>query len=92
MFISNCLEKVADCGTREFTDQKREEMQVSDFIRCWLEGSPVQSNVDNHNSDHGSVLYLKDWHFVKVILHSSFSPLINDNDLVKKKKRLLIND
>ncbi|KAK4257042.1 hypothetical protein QN277_006686 [Acacia crassicarpa] len=58
--------QVADCGTREFTDQKREEMRVSDFISRWLEGSPVQPNTENHDSNgHGSVLYLKDWHFVK---------------------------
>ncbi|XP_021592576.1 2-oxoglutarate and iron-dependent oxygenase JMJD4 isoform X2 [Manihot esculenta] len=45
--------QVADCGTREFTDQKRVEMTVSEFIEHWVEGS---SN---------SLLYLKDWHFVK---------------------------
>ncbi|XP_021650393.2 arginine-specific demethylase JMJ20 isoform X2 [Hevea brasiliensis] len=45
--------KVADCGTREFTDQKRVEMTVSEFIDHWVEG--------NSNS----LLYLKDWHFVK---------------------------
>lgn len=58
--------QVADCGTREFTDQKREEMRVSDFIMRWLERYPVQPNTENQTSnDHCSVLYLKDWHFVK---------------------------
>ncbi|KAK8521440.1 hypothetical protein V6N12_005344 [Hibiscus sabdariffa] len=45
--------QVADCDTREFTDQKRIEMSVSEFINHWLQGSKE------------SVLYLKDWHFVK---------------------------
>ncbi|KAJ4840185.1 hypothetical protein Tsubulata_002933 [Turnera subulata] len=46
--------QVADCGTREFTDQKRVEMTVLEFIDRWFDGG-------NGNS----VLYLKDWHFVK---------------------------
>ncbi|XP_015947196.2 arginine-specific demethylase JMJ20, partial [Arachis duranensis] len=54
--------QVADCDKREFTDQKREEMLVSEFIgRCLqdVEGSAVQC------SNSHSVPYLKDWHFVK---------------------------
>lgn len=62
--------KVADCDTRDFTDQKREEMLVSDFIgRCLqIEGSAVQCNSEiGTSNDHSvSVPYLKDWHFVKV--------------------------
>ena len=60
--------KVADCDTREFTDQKREEMLVSDFIpRCLQIGdSAVQCSNENHASNGHSVPYLKDWHFVKV--------------------------
>ncbi|MED6211174.1 hypothetical protein PIB30_071164 [Stylosanthes scabra] len=60
--------QVADCDTREFTDQKREEMLVSDFIgRCFqdVEGSAVQSSNGNSSSNSHSVPYLKDWHFVK---------------------------
>ncbi|KAE9604338.1 putative transcription factor & chromatin remodeling &Metalloenzymes JmjC family [Lupinus albus] len=59
--------QVADCDTREFTDQKREEMSVSDFIEHCLrvEGSAVQCNNENHTSNDHSVPYLKDWHFVK---------------------------
>lgn len=61
--------QVADCDTRDFTDQKREEMLVSDFIgRCFqVEDSAVQCNNENDKSDGQSVsvLYLKDWHFVK---------------------------
>ncbi|XP_019243640.1 PREDICTED: jmjC domain-containing protein 4 isoform X2 [Nicotiana attenuata] len=58
--------QVADCGTREFTDQKRIEMTVSEFVDHWLH----LSSADNgDNSDSGvagrSLLYLKDWHFVK---------------------------
>lgn len=73
--IDICHIKVADCGTREFTDQKREEMSVSDFIGRWLEGSPAQCNTENYTSNgQCSVLYLKDWHFVKVSVQDS--PLI----------------
>ncbi|WVZ18359.1 hypothetical protein V8G54_005681 [Vigna mungo] len=62
--------QVADCDTREFTDQKREEMLVSDFIaRCLLqeEASAVQCNNETCSSNGASVSvpYLKDWHFVK---------------------------
>ncbi|KAL2340930.1 hypothetical protein Fmac_008870 [Flemingia macrophylla] len=61
--------QVADCDTREFTDQKRGEMLVSDFIGCCLqrEVSAVQCN-DETGTNKGSsvsVPYLKDWHFVK---------------------------
>ncbi|KAL7105939.1 hypothetical protein ACP275_07G078900 [Erythranthe tilingii] len=48
--------QVADCATREFTDQKRLEMSVSEFIDRWLTDS---------SSDEQSLLYLKDWHFSK---------------------------
>ncbi|XP_060204601.1 arginine-specific demethylase JMJ20 isoform X1 [Lycium barbarum] len=52
--------QVADCGTREFTDQKRIEMTVSEFVDRWLR---VSSDDNGDNSE--SLLYLKDWHFVK---------------------------
>lgn len=52
--------QVADCDTREFTDQKRIEMSVSEFVNHWLQGSK-----GNHDVNGKSVLYLKDWHFVK---------------------------
>lgn len=45
-----CRRKVADCDTREFTDQKREEMLVSDFVaRCLL------CNDGNRSSNAASV-------------------------------------
>jgi hypothetical protein len=47
--------QVADCDTREFTDQKRLEMSVTEFVEQWT----------NKDSIEESVLYLKDWHFVK---------------------------
>ncbi|MBA0773780.1 hypothetical protein Gotri_009033 [Gossypium trilobum] len=52
--------QVADCDTREFTDQKRIEMSVSEFVNHWLQGSK-----ENHDVNGKSVLYLKDWHIVK---------------------------
>ncbi|ESW10032.1 hypothetical protein PHAVU_009G175900 [Phaseolus vulgaris] len=62
--------QVADCDTREFTDQKREEMLVSDFIARFVhlgEASAVQCNDETCASNGASVSvpYLKDWHFVK---------------------------
>ncbi|KAL0341455.1 UNVERIFIED_CONTAM: 2-oxoglutarate and iron-dependent oxygenase JMJD4 [Sesamum calycinum] len=53
--------QVADCGTREFTDQKRIAMSVSEFVDRWLK---LWSS-DNVGADGNSLLYLKDWHFVK---------------------------
>ncbi|XP_059303973.1 arginine-specific demethylase JMJ20 isoform X2 [Lycium ferocissimum] len=52
--------QVADCGTREFTDQKRIEMTVSEFVDRWLRVSS-----DDNGDKSESLLYLKDWHFVK---------------------------
>ena len=42
-------------------------MSVSDFVKHWLENS-TQENSDGANKEASglSVLYLKDWHFVKV--------------------------
>lgn len=57
--------KVADCGTQELTDQKRIEMTVSEFVERWIQDS-IQEG------DKESVLYLKDWHFVKVQIRTSF--------------------
>ncbi|KAK7835162.1 jmjc domain-containing protein 4 [Quercus suber] len=64
--FGNSRVQVADCGTREFTDQKRVEMSVSEFVDHWLENS-VQEHCrasKDHSNGH-PVLYLKDWHFVK---------------------------
>ncbi|KAL3824869.1 hypothetical protein ACJIZ3_020898 [Penstemon smallii] len=54
--FGSSIVQVAECGTREFTDQKRVEMSVSEFTDRWLEDS---------GSDDSQLLYLKDWHFVK---------------------------
>ncbi|KAJ9677820.1 hypothetical protein PVL29_022666 [Vitis rotundifolia] len=57
--------QVADCGTREFTDQKRMEMSVAEFIDHWLKDS-ANCHVNATTNEHGKpLLYLKDWHFVK---------------------------
>ncbi|GMH21500.1 hypothetical protein Nepgr_023342 [Nepenthes gracilis] len=58
--------QVADCGYREFTDQKREEMSVSEFINHWLaQSAGNHSTVVTEKYDGKSLLYLKDWHFMK---------------------------
>ncbi|KAL9434168.1 hypothetical protein AB3S75_028909 [Citrus x aurantiifolia] len=58
--------QVADCGIREFTDQKRVEMSVSEFVKNWLENSIMEnSNASTNEANDKSVLYLKDWHFAK---------------------------
>lgn len=58
--------QVADCSSREFTDQKRVEMSVSEFIDQWCK-EPIQEHglTSNNGLTDKSVLYLKDWHFVK---------------------------
>ncbi|CAA6673091.1 unnamed protein product [Spirodela intermedia] len=48
---------VADCSRREFTDQNRTEMSVSEFMDYCKN--------TNLNEDSQPLLYLKDWHFVK---------------------------
>ncbi|KAF0918996.1 hypothetical protein E2562_027632 [Oryza meyeriana var. granulata] len=50
--------QVADCSSWEFSDQKRLEMSMREFVDHWVGSS------SNGNSG-GSLLYLKDWHFVK---------------------------
>ncbi|GAB2269809.1 Arginine-specific demethylase jmj20 [Dionaea muscipula] len=57
--------QVADCGSREFTDQKRVEMSVSEFIAHWLD-SHAQDRCDSSKDlCNKSLFYLKDWHFVR---------------------------
>ncbi|KAJ0049308.1 hypothetical protein Pint_15500 [Pistacia integerrima] len=79
--------QVADCGTREFTDQKRVEMSVSEFVKHWLENSTKESSDSSTSEANGmSVLYLKDWHFVKTAIGvnllygilDGFTPVIDE--------------
>ncbi|KAJ6970553.1 hypothetical protein NC653_034979 [Populus alba x Populus x berolinensis] len=73
--FGNSKVQVADCGTREFTDQKRVEMTVSEFIDHWIDAKECggASNSFQEGNDK-LVLYLKDWHFVTVqVLKFSFS-------------------
>lgn len=58
--------QVVDCGSREFTEQKRCEMSVAEFIDRWLDLSTVKHVSNSTNKLNGKpLLYLKDWHFVK---------------------------
>uniref|UniRef100_A0A7N0ZYL9 JmjC domain-containing protein n=1 Tax=Kalanchoe fedtschenkoi TaxID=63787 RepID=A0A7N0ZYL9_KALFE len=61
--------QVADCNTREFTDQKRVEMSVKEFIDHWLllgaDKDPDDGSRQDSICSQNSQLYLKDWHFVK---------------------------
>lgn len=67
----DCFLQVAYCDTKEFTDQRRVEMTVSEFIGYWLELSSNEFNdASTHDFDGKSLLYLKDWHFVKVRIRS----------------------
>lgn len=46
-------------------------MSVSEFIGYWLEFSSGEFNdASPHEFDGKSLLYLKDWHFVKVRIRS----------------------
>ncbi|KAM0900933.1 hypothetical protein ACQ4PT_020319 [Festuca glaucescens] len=56
------LVQVADCSSREFTDQKRLEMSMQKFIDQWVRNSCTGSS---NGVCEASPLYLKDWHFVK---------------------------
>ncbi|GLJ20856.1 hypothetical protein SUGI_0380260 [Cryptomeria japonica] len=58
----NSLVQVADCDRKEFTDQKRIEMTVSKYIEYWHN---LDSQRHDMKRDGSSLLYLKDWHFVK---------------------------
>ncbi|KAK8948395.1 F-box protein [Platanthera zijinensis] len=64
--FGNSMVQVADCFKKDFTDQKRVEMSVSEYIDYCL-GISINSHaeVTNRNDDTESLLYLKDWHFVK---------------------------
>ncbi|ESQ31603.1 hypothetical protein EUTSA_v10004134mg [Eutrema salsugineum] len=64
--FENSRVQVADCDTREYTDQKRLEMSVMEFVEQWTQASIEDKGKDDVLCDNGkSVLYLKDWHFVK---------------------------
>ncbi|MQL72599.1 hypothetical protein Taro_004918 [Colocasia esculenta] len=57
---------VADCSRKEFTDQKRIEMSVLEFIAYWHSLSAGNSgNYSSQDMDPQPLLYLKDWHFIK---------------------------
>lgn len=64
--FGNSKVQVADCGNREFTDQKRLDMSVAEFIDQWLKLSSKE--LYDHSTTEckdKALLYLKDWHFVK---------------------------
>jgi hypothetical protein len=50
----------ARCAEKHFSDQKREEMRMRDFLDCWQAG---------RRSDE--LLYVKDWHFAR--LHRDYN-------------------
>nr|BAK03160.1 predicted protein [Hordeum vulgare subsp. vulgare] len=54
--------QVADCSAREYTDHKRLEMSMQEFVDHWVRNSNTGSNSGHCEA---SSLYLKDWHFVK---------------------------
>ncbi|EMS50953.1 JmjC domain-containing protein 4 [Triticum urartu] len=54
--------KVADCSAREYTDHKRLEMSMQEFVDHWVRNS---NTVSSSGHCEASSLYLKDWHFVK---------------------------
>ncbi|CAK9273792.1 unnamed protein product [Sphagnum jensenii] len=70
--FGSSLVQVADCARQEFTDQKRSEMTVKEFVEYWQAHHQL-SNKAHKEEDFDSssskmtqhLLYLKDWHFVK---------------------------
>lgn len=63
---SGIIAQVDDCSSSDFTDQKRLEMSMQEFIDHWV-GGPHCGSSDGDRD--GSLLYLKDWHFGKVCSH-----------------------
>lgn len=61
--FGNSNVQVADCGTKEFTDQRGVEMSVSDFIERWALLRSSKGCCGEGQCK--SLLYLKDWHFVR---------------------------
>ncbi|PIL24014.1 transcription factor [Ganoderma sinense ZZ0214-1] len=49
---------VADCSTRDFSDQRREQMLFRDVVSLWQE-------------DKGEALYAKDWHLARTLATDS---------------------
>lgn len=45
---------IAECGTQQYTDQRRYESTLRDYLAKWQRGEVSKA---------GSALYLKDWHF-----------------------------
>ncbi|KAI0748144.1 hypothetical protein C8Q80DRAFT_1170384 [Daedaleopsis nitida] len=62
---------VANCSTRDFSDQKREQMLFRDVVSLWQEGK-------------GQSLYVKDWHLARALDDPTSAPDPNgspqDND------------
>lgn len=55
------LVTTADCDTREFSDQKRQTMQLREVISLWRSGS-----------EGGKALYVKDWHLARSVHPQAF--------------------
>ena len=55
-----CEVTVADCSTRDFSDQKREKMLFRDVVSLWQAGQ-------------GQSLYVKDWHLARILAIAAFS-------------------
>ncbi|KAI8983023.1 hypothetical protein BDB01DRAFT_792083 [Pilobolus umbonatus] len=52
--FGQAIVQVAECNKRQFTDQERREMTMSEFVSIWERDEGKNSNE-----------YLKDWHFVQ---------------------------
>ncbi|KAI1795860.1 Clavaminate synthase-like protein [Ganoderma leucocontextum] len=50
----HCEVTVADCATRDFSDQRREQMLFRDVISLWQDAK-------------GDALYVKDWHLARTL-------------------------
>ncbi|RPD66157.1 Clavaminate synthase-like protein, partial [Lentinus tigrinus ALCF2SS1-6] len=57
----SCEVTVADCSTRDFSDQKREKMLFRDVVSLWQSGN-------------GQSSYVKDWHLARTLATTSSSP------------------
>ncbi|KAJ7556404.1 hypothetical protein O6H91_05G081700 [Diphasiastrum complanatum] len=62
--FGSSIVQVADCGERDATDQKRQEMTVLQYLQYWESRIESESLVAKTTAEH-PLLYLKDWHFVE---------------------------
>ncbi|KAI8998618.1 Clavaminate synthase-like protein [Trametes punicea] len=68
---------VADCSTRDFSDQRREQMLFRNVVALWEEG-------------RGQSLYVKDWHLARTV--ATTSPTTSTCEIFYKTPEIFRDD